>query len=55
MPFFEYEYMLEDIKEIQLKEEKEREKQEKDYNHNSSFKMPKFDTPQMPKISIPKF
>lgn len=57
MLMFEYEYLLEDIKDYVKKQEKQRQEEEK----NNNFKMP--NTSQMmsqaqssiPKVSIPKF
>ena len=52
MPFYEYEWLIEDINEIHKKEEEERKKQEKQYNYKP-LKMPS--APKMPTISMPKF
>ena len=57
MVMFEYEYLLEDIKDYVKKQEKQRQEDEK----NNNFKMP--NTSQMmsqaqasmPKVSVPKF
>ena len=51
MVFYEYEQLLDDIKELREKEEEERKKQEK--QQNSSYKQPK--APSFPKVSIPNF
>lgn len=64
MIFFEYEYMLDDIKGIQDQEKEEREKQERgegayktpkmpDMNSMKSS-MPNYSAPALPKISLPK-
>ena len=67
MPFYEYEYMIEDIKEIQVEQEKQQEEQEKKHGEMSKamnpsrmmnqmqqgFKMPS-NSISMPKINIPK-
>lgn len=62
MMWFEYEYMIEDIKEIKKQEEKQQEAQDKQYNN---MKMPNYSnamrgmtgnmSSSMPKISLPKF
>ena len=51
MVYYEYEQLLDDIKELREKEEEERKKQEK--QQNSSYKQPK--APSFPKVSIPSF
>lgn len=62
MIFFEYEYLLEDINEIQKQQEEENKKYDdmmnntKLPNYNSlakSYASPKM--PPMPKVSVPKF
>lgn len=67
MPFYEYEYMLEDIKEIQVEQEKQQEEQEKKHGDmtksmnpsrmmsqiQQGFKMPSSSI-SMPKVNIPK-
>jgi len=60
MPFYEYEYMLEDINQINKEQEEQNKQQNEDMesmrnsmnpkNMMSSMKMP-----SMPKINIPKF
>lgn len=53
MVYYEYEQLLDDIKEMRDKEEEERKKQEKQQNSSSPYKMPK--APSLPKVSIPRF
>ena len=48
-PFYRYEWMIEDIKELIKKEEEERKKREKE---RQTYKPPK--TPSIPKVSIPR-
>lgn len=53
LPFYEYEWLIEDINEIRKKEEEERKKQEKE---QGSYKPPKMPSaPKMPTITMPKF
>ena len=59
MPFYEYEWLIQDINELRKKEDEERKKQEKG---NSPYKPPKMpgmpkmpSMPKMPIISVPKF
>lgn len=54
--FFEYEWLLEDIKDYQKKEEEEKKKQDTNYNTripNYTSAMPKM--PSLPTVNIPKF
>lgn len=53
MPFYEYEWLIEDINEIRKKEEEERRRQEKEQNAYKPPKMPS--APKMPTIRMPKF
>ena len=56
LPYYQYEWMIEDILEEQKKQEENRKKQEA--NMPQTPKIPKMSTPsipKMPKISIPKF
>ena len=53
MPFYEYEWLIQDINEIHKKEEEERKKQEKEHNSYKPPKMPS--APKMPTIRIPRF
>jgi len=69
MPYYEFEYMIEDIKEIQVEQEKQREEEEKRQgdqykslnpntmmrNMQNSMRMPNMGTMSMPKVNIPKF
>lgn len=66
MPYYEFEYMLEDITEITKQQQKQQEEQEKEYAQQqkaynpktmmSSMQqsMPKISMPSMPTISMPK-
>ena len=53
MPFYEYEWLIEDINEIRKKEEEERRRQEKEQNAYKPPKMPS--APKMPTIRMPRF
>ena len=53
MPFYEYEWLIEDINEYRKKEEEERKKQEKEQNSYKPPKMPS--APQLPTIRMPNF
>lgn len=63
LPFYEYEYMLEDINKIAKEQEEENKKQQEDMENMRSNMNPKnmmnsmgnFKMPSMPKMSIPKF
>lgn len=64
MVFFEYEYMLDDIKDYQKEKQTQAEAQEKQQaqmqkqirNPMGNYKLPSMPSaPQMPKISMPKF
>lgn len=56
LPYYEYEWYVENIQEIQKKEEEERKRQEKAQNkampNMNSFKAPNY---SLPKMAIPKF
>ena len=66
MPFFEYEYMLEDVKQIQKEQEKEQERQQKEQdnmrhsmNPNTMMRgmqqsMPNMSSVKLPQMQIPK-
>lgn len=57
LPYYEYEWILDEIKEVQKKEDEQRKKDEKNRN-NMMPKMPNmnsFKTPSLPKINMPKF
>lgn len=58
MPYWEYETIREDINDYLKEKQKQNEQQEKEYgNHNSMMKnakMPKIQTPKMPKMSMSK-
>ncbi len=54
MPYYEYEWLIEDIQQ----EQKRQQEQQKNENKDNPYKLPKTPTykpPPMPKISIPKF
>ena len=53
MPFYEYEWLIQDINDIRKKEEEERKRQEKEHNFYKPPKMPS--APKMPTIRIPRF
>ena len=63
MPYYEYEYMLEDINQIAKEQEEENKKQQEDMDNMRSSMNPKnmmnnmenFKMPSMPKMNIPKF
>lgn len=56
LPFYEYEYILEDIETMQKEQEKEQENQKEMFNDmQSNYKMPSMNNFNMPKIEIPKF
>ena len=56
MPFYEYEWLIQDINEFRKKEDEERKKQEKEQGGYKAPKMPSTPKmPSMPKVSIPKF
>lgn len=56
MPYYEYEYMLQDIKEIQAAEEKRQKEQEKEQRAMEHKYSPKnISIPKMPTVNIPKF
>lgn len=63
MFFYEYEYMLEDVKQIQKEQEKEQERQQKEHDSMRSSMNPNtmmrsmqqgMSNMSMPKVSIPK-
>lgn len=66
MAFFEYEYMLEDVKQIQKEQEKEQEKRDKEQEsmkhsmnpntmmRNMSQSLPNVKMPSIPQMKIPK-
>ena len=53
MPYYQYEWMLEDIKEEQKKIEEQRRQEE--LNRKNNYKTPKIPTPKMPTVRMPKF
>ena len=54
LPFYEYEWLIEDINEMRKQEEEERKKQEKN-NPYGGYKPPTMPSaPQLPKLSRPK-
>ena len=53
MPFYEYEWLIQDINEFRKKEDEERKKQEKEQGGYKAPKMPSM--PKIPTVSIPKF
>lgn len=57
MPYYIYEQYLVEVQLIQKEEEKERKKQEKEQSLNmpKTPTIPKFATPKMPTVSMPKF
>ena len=56
LPYYEYEWIIEEINETHKKEEEERKKQEKSSgNTYKPPKMPTFSAPKMPTISMPHF
>ena len=66
MPYYEFEYMLEDITQITKEQQKQQEEQEKQYAEQQHMynpktmmnsmqnSMPKMSMPAMPKINMPK-
>ena len=66
-PYYEFELILEEIKQIHAEQEKENERQQKEHeqmnrrmNPNSMMRnintqMPKVTMPSMPKVNIPRF
>lgn len=57
MPYYIYEQYLVEVQLIQKEEEKERKKQEKEQSLNmpKTPTIPKFATPKMPTVNMPKF
>lgn len=56
MPFYEYEYILEDIDNYQKRQQKDEEARAQEYNAmQSQMKMPNMNSFKMPKVEIPKF
>lgn len=57
MPYYEYEWLLEDIQQEQKRQEEQHKKDETDRNRYipKTPKMPTYKPPAMPRISIPKF
>ncbi len=57
MPYYEYEWLIEDIQQEQKRQEEQRKKDEKQRGQTmpKAPKMPTYKPPSMPKISIPKF
>ena len=57
LPYYQYEWILDDV----LNEQKEAEKRQKQHEVESRMNMPKmpktpkFSTPSLPKVNIPKF
>lgn len=57
MPYYEYEWLLEDIQQEQKRQEEQHKKDETDRSRYipKTPKMPTYKPPAMPRISIPKF
>lgn len=64
MPFYEYEYIIEDINQIHKEQEEQNKKQQEEYDNMKSSMNPSkmmnsaqnsFKMPSMPKMNIPKF
>ena len=53
LPYFKYEWIIEEANTDAKEAQKQREIQEKQYA--SASKLPKYQQPQMPKFSMPKF
>jgi len=66
MAFYEYEYMLEDVKQVQKEQEKENERQQKEHDsmrhsmnpntmmRNMSQSMPNMSNMKLPTMTVPK-
>lgn len=55
LPFYEYEYILEDINNYQKHQQEDEENRNKEYSEMyNNFKVPNMNQMQMPKIDIPK-
>ena len=57
MPYYQYEWLIEDIQQDQKRQEEQRKQDEKNRNQYMPKlpKTPTYKPPAMPKISIPKF
>ena len=63
MPYYEYEYMLEDIRQINKEQEEQNKQHEKEMEstktamnpRNMMNNMPKMSSMSLPKVNIPKF
>lgn len=55
MPYFQYEWLLEDITKDQKRQEEHQKKEQEKYNVPKMPKTPTFRAPTIPKVSIPKF